>query len=149
MIKYLSRPTASSSVQNVPRCISFVWQHLSVRNVLWKCCKSVRRVLYVWLQALECACLCVSVVNGPGAPTMTGNDLTSDYGRKDPVPHRLPFPASPLVLSFLLVSSVRPSESFYLCCTVFNRNCWGRRGHQIHETLLSCPVNKWAYWYSI
>lgn len=77
---------------------------------------------------------------------MTGNALTSDYGRKDPVSHRLPFPASfLLVLSSLLVSSVRPSESFYLCCTVFNRNYWGRRGYKIHETLLSCPVNKEAY----
>lgn len=42
--------------------------HLSVRNVCregasLQSCKSVRFVLYVWMQMVECACLCVRVVN--------------------------------------------------------------------------------------
>lgn len=66
-------------------------------------------LMFVNTNGCVCVFVCQRVVNGPGAPTMTGTPLTSDYGRKEPVPHHLPFPGSLLLLlSSLLVLSVGP-----------------------------------------
>lgn len=102
--------------------------------------------MFVNTNASVCVFVCQRVVNGPGAPTMTGTPLTSDYGRKEPVPHHLPFPGSlPLLLSSLLVLSVGPFSVWkflFVPQKQLDRGGGHCRSWALLHVLHSCSCNK-------
>jgi len=92
---------------------------------------------------VECVCLCVRMVNAlHGAPTMTGNALTSDYGRKDPVPPASHFQPLSCWFCHLYWFSQSGILKVSICASVCLTGKVGEGGSAgFIKTLFSCKQN--------